>query len=43
MFVPISPMMKSKDIEEANKKEFRSKNRVNRLMIWRVEEVRKET
>lgn len=30
-------------IEEANKKEFRRRNRVNRLMIGRVEEVRKET
>lgn len=30
-------------IEEANKKEFRSKNMVNKLMIGKVEEVRKET
>lgn len=30
-------------IEEANKKEFRSKNKINRLMIKNVEEVRKET
>lgn len=29
-------------IKEANKKEFRIKNRVNRLMIGEVEEVRKE-
>ncbi|XP_059077213.1 uncharacterized protein LOC131876304 [Cryptomeria japonica] len=30
-------------IKEENKKEFRSRNRVNRLMIGSVEEVRKET
>ncbi|XP_059076764.1 MADS-box transcription factor 31-like [Cryptomeria japonica] len=30
-------------MELANKKEFRSKNRVNRLMVGKVEEVRKET
>lgn len=30
-------------IEEAKKKEFRSKNRISRLMIGNVEEVRKET
>lgn len=29
-------------IEEANKKEFKRKNRVNRMMIGKVEEVRKE-
>lgn len=30
-------------IEEENKKEFKSKNQINRLMIGNVEEVRKET
>lgn len=30
-------------IEEDKKNEFRSQNRVNRLMVGRVEEVRKET
>lgn len=30
-------------MELTNRKEFRSKNKVNRLMVGRVEEVRKET
>lgn len=32
----------NKLIEEANKKEFKSKNKINRLMIGNLEEVRKE-